>query len=654
MSRPRVLCVSGDRETRATVTLSLTDAPVEVVIARAIPEAIDHLERKPIDAVVIDATTIPDVSAVVDAVERRAPECPAFVYWGGGTDDSVAVLSEVVAQTDRQGSSERLAAAITDRFLTGSDGALQSGSDLHTTARVSEPTVGDVPDDLETVLDGIKRRLVDARSPNAVERTLREECTAIDRFEFAWIGELDRGEREIVPWLTNAETMGWPLQRTFPVGNGTQPLIERALESRAVRVVQDIESNRELVPLADHALECGAQSIAVAPLASAEQLYGVFVVYGSGRLSADSQETIRSIAHTVSAVLETIAVRGRLEQRERALDRYERLVETAGDGMYVLDTYGHFTTVNDALVEMTGYAREGMLGEHAKLMLSEPTDVETCNDAIETLLKRGEQTGTVELTIETKAGNQIPSEAKISVLVRNGEFLGTIGVVRDITERKRRERTLREQNERLDAFAKIVSHDLRNPLGVSRGYLDLIEKTGSLEHIEKVDRGLDRMESIVDDVLAIAQDGEWVTETEPVDLGSVAQDAWDHVSSDEATLTVGSLPTVDADESRLLRLLENLFRNAIEHGGLDVTIRIDTLERKEGFYVEDDGVGFPEEMSETLFDPSVSASAGGLGIGLWIVREVATGHGWSVTASESENGGARFEFVIGDQSPSRS
>lgn len=647
MSRPRVLCVSADRSTRATVTLSLTDAPVDVVIAQDAPRAVDRLERERIDAVVVDATSVPDVSGVVDAVETHTPESPAFVYWGERDDEGV-VLSEVLARTDRTAPSERLAALLVDRVVAGADGALRSGTEPAAGPESAGADV-DVPEDLEAVRTAVRCRLVDARSPVTVERVVREECTAVDRFDFTWVGEFDRGEREIVPWLTDLEAMTWSLGRTFPIGSGDQPLLERALETRDLQVVRDVEGRRDAVPLGEQAVDRDVRSVVVAPLASPDRLFGVLVVYATDPVSPADRETIRSIARSASAVLETIVVRGRLEQRERALIRYERLVETAGDGMYVLDDQGHFTTVNDALVEMTGYAREGLLGEHASILIDD-ADVAESEETIRSLLADGGGTDTVEMTLETKAGETIPSEAQLAVIVRGEEFLGSVGVIRDITERKRKERMLREQNERLDAFAKIVSHDLRNPLSVSQGYLDLIEDTGSLDHVSKVRDGLRRMESIVDDVLAIARDGEWATEAEPVDLEAVALDAWENVSTGEATLSVGPMPTVEADRSRLLRLLENLFRNAIEHGGSDVAIRVGPLEDRDGFFVADDGEGIAPEVRENLFDPSVSSSSEGLGIGLWIVREVATGHGWTVSATESRSGGARFEFDVGDQS----
>ncbi|QSW98064.1 PAS domain S-box protein [Haloterrigena alkaliphila] len=664
MTRPRILCVSSDRSTRASVTLALTDAPVNVVIAQRSTEAVERLDRESIDAILIDASTVANVPRLVDAVEAEAPATPTFVHWGNAEagDDSVAVLSEVVARTDETESAARLADAVTNRIGSGpTDGStdLESlAAELtdDTDRNEGDATPADLPDDLAAIVSAVRRRLVDVTSPVALERILREEVTRNDRFAFAWVGEYDQGEGEIVPWLTDPDSTEWPMQRTFGIGGGEQPLLERAIRTGDLQTQQHVGDDRDAVPFGDHAFERDVSAVAVAPLSASGQRYGVVVVYALEAVTEAERRAIRSVADAASHVLETIAIRGQLEQQGRALHRYERLVETAGDGMYVLDGHGHFMTVNDALTATTGYSREGLLGEHASIVFDEE-DIEAGEEIIRSLLSGGERTDTLELTIESKRGERIPCEAQIAVLVRDGEFTGSVGVLRDITERKRSERKLREQNERLDAFAGIVSHDLRNPLGVAQGYLDLLAETESLEYVDNVRDGLDRMETIVEDVLAIARDGEWVADVEPVDLDVVARDAWEYVSTADASLSVAETATIEGDRARLLRLLENLFRNAVEHGDASV-IRVGVLgdrtdAQARGFYVEDDGSGLPADIRDEVFEESVSSSSSGLGIGLWIVREVATGHGWSVTATEGEDGGARFEFAFDADSDDR-
>ncbi|WP_169051799.1 sensor histidine kinase [Halorhabdus amylolytica] len=102
--------------------------------------------------------------------------------------------------------------------------------------------------------------------------------------------------------------------------------------------------------------------------------------------------------------------------------------------------------------------------------------------------------------------------------------------------------------------------------------------------------------------------------------------------------------TADADPAKLRTLFENLFRNAVGHGGDNVTVTVGPLEDVDGFFVADDGPGIDPSDHERVFDHGYSTGYGGTGVGLTIVERIATAHGWDISLIESENGGARFEF----------
>ncbi|MXR42288.1 PAS domain-containing protein [Halobaculum sp. WSA2] len=210
-------------------------------------------------------------------------------------------------------------------------------------------------------------------------------------------------------------------------------------------------------------------------------------------------------------------------------------------------------------------------------------------------------------------------------------------------ERQVVEEDLRRQNDRLEEFAAIVSHDLRNPLAIAKGQAELAAEECDNEHLEKARRAHDRMDRIVTDVLTMAQTGTAVEDPEPVDLTEVATEAWSSVDTAEATLDASEAPTVTADMGRLLQLLENLFRNAVEHGGADVHVVVESIPG--GFAVADDGPGVPPEDREDAFEHGFSSRDDGTGFGLSIVRTIAEAHGWTVSLTESASGGARFEFI---------
>ena len=240
--------------------------------------------------------------------------------------------------------------------------------------------------------------------------------------------------------------------------------------------------------------------------------------------------------------------------------------------------------------------------------------------------------------------------------------------VRYALERHRQERTLERQNERLERFASIVSHDLRNPLQVARGRLAHVDSGETAEHLDEAVAALDRMEELVDDLLDLARDGRDLDVTESVDVADVARSAWGNVETPASDLRVEVTGTVTADASRLTQLFENLFRNSVEHsstrnrtesgdsvehgdgGGpgdgrsaAGITVTVGAMD--DGFYVADDGPGIPESERDRIFETGYSTNEDGTGFGLDIVREIVAAHGWAVTVTESETGGARFELT---------
>jgi PAS domain S-box-containing protein len=326
---------------------------------------------------------------------------------------------------------------------------------------------------------------------------------------------------------------------------------------------------------------------------------------------------------------------------------FEEMVETVGVGVAIYGADGRYRYVNDAYASILGADREELVGTELSDVV-----VDIDPDRFEeywSSFSEGE-TRVAEAEHEWD-GDRVP----VSTVTTCRHIDGVpyhFGTVRDISERREREAELRVKNERLEAFAGIVSHDLRNPLGVAKGYLDLVEEeTGELEELELLGSALERMEMLVDDLLALAQEGHAVTDVQPVSVEHAAEEAWANVRTAGSTLVTESVGTVAADPSRFQQLLENLFRNAVEHGtpgegppddGEGVTVTVGPLER--GFYVADDGTGVPQTVAERAFEPGVTDSETGTGFGLAIVGEVAADHGWTVEATESEHGGARFEF----------
>jgi len=329
-----------------------------------------------------------------------------------------------------------------------------------------------------------------------------------------------------------------------------------------------------------------------------------------------------------------------------------------------------------------------------------PDDQEAIRSAFRTAVEAGEPYD-LEVRVIDADGDEKWVRTRGDPQFVDGECVRIRGTIQNITERKEREEELQRQVDRLEEFTGVVSHDLRNPLNVAMGRLDIATEECDSQHLAQVADALDRMEAIIEDTLTLARQGQTVDETEPVAVGSLIEDCWEVVDSGDAELQVLDEFTVEADRNRLSQIFENLFRNAVEHsstspgsqargdavehGSSDtatespgaahsatsrrpqarpareeqstpVTIRVGqltvmhTATRAEtdgtfGFFVEDDGPGIDPDRREAVFEPGESSRDDGTGFGLSIVKRIAEAHGWEVSLDESFEGGARFEFT---------
>ena len=230
--------------------------------------------------------------------------------------------------------------------------------------------------------------------------------------------------------------------------------------------------------------------------------------------------------------------------------------------------------------------------------------------------------------------------------------LGRSFIIRDITDKLLRERELERKNEQLEQFASVISHDIRNPLSVIQGRLHLARQGVDVDsQLDNIGDNADRIEAIIEDALVMTRDLESES-TEPVDVATVAQHAWDHVDTGDVELRVDCDISVEGIPSQLTQLFENLFRNAVEHGGDVGVVRVGGASDDEagthGFFIADDGVGIPDNRREAVTEDGYTTSEDGTGLGLSIISDIVDTHGWQLAVTESECGGARFDIELAD------
>jgi signal transduction histidine kinase len=314
----------------------------------------------------------------------------------------------------------------------------------------------------------------------------------------------------------------------------------------------------------------------------------------------------------------------------------------------------------DAHVVAANPAFEDVFGVSAETLTGEPLADVTMTDELSGLAGQLANESPVDETVacETCSGTstfRVRSVTLAEDRVRGFLVYTPVGTRESIGDR---------QGDRVEELARVVSHELRNPLDSARTRITTARDTGDIDHLDTALRNIDRITSIISDLTTLAREGRLVGAREPVALAATVEEAWDTLDAEGATLTIeDDLGRVEADDGALEHLVENLLRNAVEHGstgpdsgsdddadgggtvrGRDrVSVRVGSL--VDGFYVADDGPGIPEEERDRIFDAGYTTTREGTGLGLRIVERVAEAHGWSVAVTDGATGGARFEIT---------
>lgn len=320
------------------------------------------------------------------------------------------------------------------------------------------------------------------------------------------------------------------------------------------------------------------------------------------------------------------------ERMEVALKRTKSVIWEYNPETEQVQTYPDPCPLLDQSVETFAEFREAI----------HPNDRHKIEKSVQTVVKSGNPE-IVEYRVANDSGSEWVKAQIEPVMADDSALWRIIGVSTDITEQKHREMRLEQQNERFDELANAVSHDLQTPLATAMGRTKLAIETGETHHMEETLDALQRADDLREGLVEVLRSREIIQELESVNIGTLAETVWRTLQPpDTASLDVDDSLTVEADRAAMQRLLENLFSNSIEHGGDTVSISVGELEN--GFYVEDDGPGISSEDSDQVFEAGYSTKNDGDGIGMASAKEIVQAHGWTITITEMERDGARFEI----------
>jgi PAS domain S-box-containing protein len=325
-------------------------------------------------------------------------------------------------------------------------------------------------------------------------------------------------------------------------------------------------------------------------------------------------------------------------ERERELERYETIVQTVTDPVYVLDAGGRFVRVNDAMVETSGYPREELLGSHAS-MLVEERDVRRGEELIRALLAGERDHASLEVSFRTADGSRRQYSVGMAILLEDGRFEGTVVVAHDVTD-------LREYQRRLSVLDRVLRHNLRNKMNVALGNA---QGLASADDPSVAERAASIREA-AEELLCLSESArrfEGVFQahagaSETVDVAAlvgnvVAEARLSHPEADISTVVPDEAPARVHETFELA--LEELVENAVVHSDreqprVEVTVGVDDADVE--VCVADDGPGLGETDRRALRRGTESPLEHTQGLGLWLVRWSAESVGGEVEFAEND------------------
>ncbi len=354
------------------------------------------------------------------------------------------------------------------------------------------------------------------------------------------------------------------------------------------------------------------------------------------------------------------------------LARFAAIVESSDDAIIGKNLEGIVTAWNAAAERLLGYKAEEIIGHSISKLMTEGHQ----SDMREILgrIARGERVHHFETVRLRKDGERVEVSLSVSpVKDATGRVVGAAKIARDISERKRleteRERLLREAQRAIevrDAFLSVAGHEFRTPLAALslmfhnwtvRARTENDPKT--IERIEKAQKQVERLVRLTDDLLDIGRisSGRLELRPEPMDLTAMVREVAERL--DESVRRSGARVEIEApgpvvgewDRSRLDQIVTNLLTNAVKFGpGQPILLRIRRNEGETELTVRDGGIGIAPADQERIFDRFERAvserSYAGIGLGLWITRQLVGAHGGTITVESEPGHGATFRVLL--------
>ena len=545
---------------------------------------------------------------------------------------------------------------------------------------------------LEAIGDGLGILLENARLSAEIEQRAKEiEVTSevaqvitstldvnhvYEQFaaEVKKLVDFDRVDICVIDSEKGVITVKYLLGPTQPGRRGGDTKLLEGTETQQVMATaqtlirEDIASDPSF-PVDQDLLKIGMRSSIIVPLISKDCVIASLSLRSRrlGDYGVREQVILERLASQIAPAVENSYLFKEVQQQALAL-------ESIGDAVMFLDCRGDIQFVNRALEEMTGYTANEVLGKPVDIFF--PADSAAHARSREILEGAFEGGWRGEVRRERKNGKKFDMDLTINpVRDQEGNVIGIVGAVQDITEQKRAQEELARHavdlevsNRELEAFSYSVSHDLRAPLrsinGFSQALLDdCADELGELGrgYLHWVRASSERMAELIDDLLQLSRITRSEMKREEIDLSAIAESiaAEVRVSQPERLVRFVVAPgLVDHGDEHLLRVvLENLMSNSWKftarqpHG--EIEFGAEQCGGVPAYFVRDNGAGFDMAYTGKLFGAfqrlHSASEFEGTGVGLAIVQRVIHRHGGLVWAQGAVGEGATFYFTLQPQ-----